>query len=177
MSDDSRTVASSGRSRVAPGAVLICRCAGVSAGGERAWIGAVVSTTVGSMRPDGPSDQQGQLTDLYAAFNRRDIPALLAAMAPDVVWPNGWEGGTLRGRDEVRDYWTRQWGQIVPTVIPTGFSSESDGRIAVTVQQVVRDKAGTIIADGTVTHVYRFVDGLVTEMEILERRDGGRVTE
>ncbi|MGH3848224.1 MAG: nuclear transport factor 2 family protein [Pseudonocardiaceae bacterium] len=122
----------------------------------------------GSMSPDGPADRQGQLTDLYAAFNRRDMPALLAAMAPDVVWPNGWEGGTLRGRDEVCDYWTRQWGQIVPTVSPTGFRPESDGRIAVAVHQVVRDKAGTIIADGTVTHVYRFVDGLVTEMEILE---------
>ncbi|HEY2764792.1 MAG TPA: nuclear transport factor 2 family protein [Pseudonocardiaceae bacterium] len=120
------------------------------------------------MSPEGVPDQQRHLTELYAAFNRRDLPALLAAMAPDVVWPNGWEGGTLRGRDEVRNYWTRQWGQIVPTVTPTGFRSESDGRITVTAQQVVRDKAGTIIVDGTVVHVYRFVDGLVTEMEILE---------
>ncbi|MGH3915879.1 MAG: nuclear transport factor 2 family protein [Pseudonocardiaceae bacterium] len=129
------------------------------------------------MRPEGTPDQQGQLIDLYAAFNRRDMPVLLAAMAPDVVWPNGWEGGILRGRDEVRDYWTRQWDQIVPTVSPMGFRLESDGRITVAVQQVVRDKAGTIIADGTITHVYRFVDGLVTEMEILECRDGGRVIE
>jgi hypothetical protein len=66
----------------------------------------------------------------------------------------------------VRDYWTRQWAQIEPTVVPTGFRTESDGRIAVTVHQVVRDRAGTTLADQTVTHVYRFVDDLVAEMEI-----------
>jgi ketosteroid isomerase-like protein len=123
------------------------------------------------MGSDGPSDQQDQqrrLTDLYAAFNRRDVPALLAAMTPDVVWPNGWEGGTVRGRDEVRDYWTRQWAEIDPTVVPTGFGLEDDGRIAVTVHQVVRDAAGAVIADRTVTHVYRFDGALVSEMEIRE---------
>jgi hypothetical protein len=53
------------------------RAGGVSAGGERAYIGAVASTTVGSMSPDGPSDQQGQLTDLYMAFNRRDLVSVI----------------------------------------------------------------------------------------------------
>ncbi|MCP3782578.1 hypothetical protein NLX85_04245 [Micromonospora sp. A3M-1-15] len=52
--------------------------------------------------------------------------------------------------------------------MPTAFRTESDGRIAVTVRQVVRDKAGTTLANRTVTHVYRFVDDLVAEMEILE---------
>jgi nuclear transport factor 2 (NTF2) superfamily protein len=114
------------------------------------------------------ADRQRQLTDLYVAFNKRDIPTLLTAMASDVLWPNGWEGGTVRGHDEVRAYWTRQWAQIEPTVAPTAFRTESDGRIAVTVQQVVRDKAGMTLANQTVTHVYRFVDDLVAEMEILE---------
>jgi hypothetical protein len=62
----------------------------------------------------------------------------------------------------------RQWAQIQPTVVPTGFMEENDGRTAVTVHQVVRDAAGSILADGTVTHVYRFTDGLVDEMEIRE---------
>ncbi|MEU7843809.1 nuclear transport factor 2 family protein [Micromonospora sp. NPDC049114] len=106
------------------------------------------------------------LTHLYAAFNERDIPALLAAMTPDVSWPNGWEGGLVHGRDEVSAYWRRQWDQLEPTVIPTAFAAEADGRIVVTVHQVVRDKTGATIADHTVTHVYRFNDGLVAEMEI-----------
>jgi ketosteroid isomerase-like protein len=107
-----------------------------------------------------------RIADLYAAFNRRDLPAVLADLAPDVVWPNGWEGGILRGRDAVRDYWLRQWAAIAPTVDPVGFAWQDDGRVAVTVHQVVRDPAGRTLADETVIHVYRFVDGLVADMEI-----------
>ncbi|GGL04980.1 isocitrate lyase/phosphoenolpyruvate mutase family protein [Mangrovihabitans endophyticus] len=106
------------------------------------------------------------LTELYAAFNRRDVDAVLAAMTPDVAWPNGWEGGMVRGHREVRDYWRRQWAEIDPTVEPVGFADEDDGRIAVTVHQTVRDRAGAVLADQTVVHVYRFVAGLVGAMEI-----------
>lgn len=115
-----------------------------------------------------PTARQDQLAGFYAAFNRRDLPVLLAGMTPDVVWPNGWEGGTLHGPDEVRDYWTRQWSEINPSVVPTGFRAEKDGRVAVLVRQVVRDKAGETISEGTVIHVYRFTDDLVSEMEIRE---------
>jgi ketosteroid isomerase-like protein len=123
------------------------------------------------MREDGPMssvspEQQQRLTDIYAAFNARDIPTVLAALAPDVTWPNGWEGGTVHGHDEVRDYWTRQWAEIDPTVTPTGFDREPDGRIAVDVHQVVRALDGTVVVDGPITHVYSFRDDLVTTMEI-----------
>jgi len=49
-----------------------------------------------------------RLRALYAAFNARDIDAVLAAMTEDVDWPNAWEGGRLSGRAAVRNYWTRQ---------------------------------------------------------------------
>ncbi|MFJ6168718.1 nuclear transport factor 2 family protein [Micromonospora orduensis] len=111
---------------------------------------------------------QALLTSLYAAFNERDIPTLLAAMTPDVSWPNGWEGGVVRGREEVGAYWRRQWDQIEPTVTPTAFATEADGRIAVTVHQTVHDKSGVKLADHTVTHVYRLEKGLVAEMDIRE---------
>ncbi|WP_435204553.1 nuclear transport factor 2 family protein [Micromonospora sp. bgisy143] len=114
------------------------------------------------------SPEQALLTNLYAAFNERDVPTLLAALTPDVSWPNGWEGGVLHGREVVGAYWRRQWEQLDPTVTPTAFSTEGDGRIAVTVHQVVHDKTGAKLADHTVTHVYRFDRGLVTEMEIRE---------
>ncbi|MBU8860527.1 MULTISPECIES: nuclear transport factor 2 family protein [unclassified Micromonospora] len=120
------------------------------------------------MDPPRPLTSQALLTDLYAAFNRRDIPTLLAAMAPDVSWPNGWEGGVVRGRDQVSAYWRRQWEQLDPVVTPTAFRTEADGRIAVTVHQVVHDKSGAKLADHTVTHVYRLDDGLVAAMEIRE---------
>jgi ketosteroid isomerase-like protein len=108
------------------------------------------------------------LADYYVAFNRRDVSSLLAAMTPDVAWPNGWEGGTVQGRAEVGEYWRRQWEEIDPTVTPTAFALEPDGRIAVTVDQTVRDRAGAVLFERTVTHVYRFTDGLVSRMEIRE---------
>ena len=116
--------------------------------------------------PAVEADLRRALTGLYAAFNARDVDTLLRAMAPDVVWPNGWEGGVVRGREQVRAYWTRQWAEIDPTVEPVEFRREQDGRVAVTVRQVVRDLAGTVIAEGKVGHVYRFADGLVQDMEI-----------
>ena len=112
------------------------------------------------------ADLRRALTELYAAFNVRDVETVLRAMAPDVVWPNGWEGGVVRGHEEVRAYWTRQWAEIDPTVEPVDFQREQDGRVAVTERQIVRDLAATVIAEVHVGHVYRFADGLIQDMEI-----------
>jgi ketosteroid isomerase-like protein len=115
---------------------------------------------------DESPPQKHRLTSLYESFNQRDIPAVLAALAPGVSWPNGWEGGTVHGHHQVRDYWTRQWAEIDPTVVPVAFTTEDDGRVAVTVHQVVRTRQGAIVADEMVEHVYRFIDDLVTDMQI-----------
>jgi hypothetical protein len=66
----------------------------------------------------------------------------------------------------VRAYWTRQWALIDPRVEPRGFAVEADGRVAVTVHQLVRDLAGTVLKEATVEHVYAFEDGLIKSMEI-----------
>ena len=44
------------------------------------------------------------LRDLYAAFNARDVDAVLAHVHPDVDWPNAFEGGRVHGREAVREY-------------------------------------------------------------------------
>jgi hypothetical protein len=110
--------------------------------------------------------REQQIKQLYAAFNRRDVDGLLAAMADDVRWPNGWEGGWLSGRSEVRDYWARQWQVIDPTVDPVDSVERIDGTTAVRVHQVVREKDGTVIADQQVVHVYRFDGEAIAEMII-----------
>jgi ketosteroid isomerase-like protein len=111
-------------------------------------------------------DPAERVRALYRAFDDRDIDRALAGMAPDVTWPNGWEGGHVHGREGVRDYWTRQWAAIDPHVEPVEVVVEPDGRVAVLVDQVVRDLEGTVVAGGRVVHAYRLSDGLVTEMEI-----------
>ena len=104
----------------------------------------------------------------YTAFNARDIDGALATMSPDVVWPNGMEGGTVHGHEGVRAYWTRQWGMIDPHVEPVSFRDDEDGRIAVSVHQVVRDLSGNVLLDRMVEHVYNLRDGLIQSMDIRE---------
>lgn len=113
-------------------------------------------------------DDTEQLRYAYAAFNARNIDAALATMHPDVVWPNGMEGGTVHGHQGIREYWTRQWTLVDPHVDPVDFTTLPDGRIAVDVRQVVRDGAGTLLVDQMVQHVYRLEDGKVRSMEIVE---------
>jgi SnoaL-like protein len=104
----------------------------------------------------------------YAAFNARDIDGALATMSPDVIWPNGMEGGTVHHHEGVRSYWTRQWGMIDPHVDPLSFREDEDGRIAVSVHQVVRDLSGNVLLDRMVEHVYTLRDGLIESMDIRE---------
>ncbi len=111
-------------------------------------------------------DAEALLAKAYEAFNARDVETALGLMHPDVAWPNGMEGGTVVGRAAVRDYWTRQWGMIDPSVAPVRFEVIGDGRVMVEVRQIVRDLAGAVIKDGVVRHVYAFEDGRIKAMEI-----------
>lgn len=111
-------------------------------------------------------DVHARLQTLYAAFNARDLDAVLAAMHEDVDWPNAWEGGRLRGHQAVRDYWRRQWVEIDPRVEPVAIAPRPDGRIEVTVHQVVRSPEGQLLSDANVLHVYEFRDGLVARMDV-----------
>ncbi len=51
---------------------------------------------------------QQLIQQAYAAFNARDIPAVLATLHPQVRWSRAWEGGYATGHDEVQEYWQRQ---------------------------------------------------------------------
>jgi hypothetical protein len=114
------------------------------------------------------SEQRDLLKFVYAAFNQREIDAILPKMHPDVEWPNGMEGGWVQGHDGVRAYWTRQWGMVDPHVDPVSVEASDDGRVTVRVHQVVRDLAGTVLLDRMVEHVYSISDGLIQRMEIRE---------
>jgi ketosteroid isomerase-like protein len=110
------------------------------------------------------------IADLYAAFNARDIEAVIARLDPNVDWPNAWEGGRLHGHDAVRDYWRRQFAAIDGRVEPTEIVT--DGETAtVTVHQTVRDLEGTLVDDRIVTHTYTFRDEKIVRMDVGE--EGG----
>ncbi len=113
-----------------------------------------------------PPEVRALLEGAYAAFNRRDVDDVLAGMAPDVAWPNAWEGGTVHGHDEVRDYWERQWRELDPEVRPVSMAVDDDGRVRVVVEQTVRQVGEATGTVGRVAHVYTLRDGLVTRMEV-----------
>jgi limonene-1,2-epoxide hydrolase len=114
------------------------------------------------------SQERDLLQFVYAAFNRRDIDAILPRMHPQVEWPNGMEGGWVHGHNEVRAYWTRQWGMVNPHVEPVQIEAADEERVVVHVHQVVRDLSGNILMDRMVDHVYSISNGLIQRMDIRE---------
>ena len=103
---------------------------------------------------------------IYASFNTRQADAVLVHFHEDVQWPNGWKGGVLNGKNEVREYWLQQWSEINPVVTPENTIPLPDGRLQVRVHQIVKELNGNLIFDGRLDHTYTFTEGLVTKMEI-----------
>ena len=113
------------------------------------------------------------LKRMYDRFNARDIDGVLAALADDVAWANGMDGGHVHGREAVRAYWTRQWAILGPHAQPLSFHQTADGTISVEVQQTVRDLGGRPLQeqdhglkDRTVHHVFQVHQGKVTRFDI-----------
>lgn len=102
----------------------------------------------------------------YSAFNERDIDKTLSTMQPNVQWPNAWEGGYITGHNEVKEYWTRQWKEVNPNVVPIRFTERQNGSLEVEVHQHVKDMQGNSMFDGKVKHIYTFEDGLIKRMDV-----------
>ena len=114
------------------------------------------------------SDERELLEGAYRDFNARRLDAVLARMRPNVVWPNGMEGGFVYGQEGVREYWTRQWAVLDPRVDPVEISTDERGRWIVKVHQVVHDREGKLLVDQVVHHAYEIHDSLIARMDIEE---------
>ena len=110
------------------------------------------------------ADRVERIRGLYQAFNDRDLDGVTAAMAADVDWPNGWEGGRLVGRDSVRAYWERQWAQVRIMTVVRRVSERADETVEAKVRLVVRDPAGAVLSRSDAVHVYTFTGDLVQRM-------------
>lgn len=111
-------------------------------------------------------DRKALLTDLYEAFNRKDVEAVVAALHPEIDWPNFLDGGRLKGREAVRAYWERQFAIITPEAMPISYQTLPDGRMAVTIHYVVRAvEGGGLWTDETTSNIYSFKDGMVLKMD------------
>jgi hypothetical protein len=106
------------------------------------------------------------ISQVYDAFNARQTDEVLSKMHPDVHWPNGWEGGYVNGHQQVREYWTRQWKELNPTVKPVSIRERQDGTIEVEVHQRVKDLNDQVLFDGMIKHIYSLEKGKIKTMEI-----------
>ena len=107
----------------------------------------------------------------YSAFNKRDIDGALALMTEDVSWPKASEGGRVVGREEIRAYWTRQWGEFNGNVEPLAITEENGGRIRVRVHQMVRNLEGNVLSDSEVLHIFTIKNGLIAAMDLGDETD------
>ena len=102
----------------------------------------------------------------YSAFNKRNIDGALALMTEDVSWPKASEGGRVVGKEEIRAYWTRQWGEFDGRVEPLAITEEDGSRIRVRVHQIVRNLEGKVLSDSEVLHIFTVRNGLIAAMDL-----------
>ena len=117
------------------------------------------------------SDPKSFIKQAYSAFNKRDIDGALALMTEDVSWPKASEGGRVVGKEEIRAYWTRQWGEFDGHVEPLAITEEDGGKIRVRVHQLVKNLQGDLLSDSEVLHVFTMRGGLIAAMDLGDQAD------
>jgi hypothetical protein len=111
---------------------------------------------------------QALISEAYSAFNKRDVDGTLALMSENVNWPRASEGGRVVGKQEIREYWTRQWTDFDPHLEVLKVIDRDNGKTEVQVHQLVKDRKGGILSDTVLWHVYTIQNSLIERMDILE---------
>jgi len=106
------------------------------------------------------------LKKAYYAFNTRNIDAALAMMHPNVTWSNGMGGGYVKGHDELREYWSKQWALVDADVEPVSILTEGKSKVVANVRHIVRDMHENIIEDEMLQHTYLIEDNLIKHMDV-----------
>jgi hypothetical protein len=117
------------------------------------------------------ADTKTLIEQAYSAFNKRDIDGALALMTQDVSWPKASEGGKVVGKEEIRAYWTRQWGEFDPYVEPLAITEGDGGKVRVRVHQLVKSLQGDVLSDSEVFHVFTVISGLIAAMDLGDEAD------
>ena len=111
---------------------------------------------------------QALILQAYSAFNERNVDGALALMIEDVSWPKASEGGRVVGKQDIRDYWIRQWADFDPHVDVLEVVDLTNGKTEVKVRQLVKNHSGDLLSDTEVWHIYTIHNNLIERMDILE---------
>lgn len=93
-------------------------------------------------------------------------------MTEDVSWPKASEGGRVVGKEEIRAYWIRQWGEFDPHVEPLAITEGEGGRVRVRVHQIVKSLQGEVLSDSEVLQVFTVNGGLIAGMDLQDGTAG-----
>ena len=113
-------------------------------------------------------NERAQLARVYEAFNHRDLSALAPLLHPDAEWPDGLEGGTVRGRQAVLDYFARQFATMDPDARLIRVRDEPPARLVADVQYAVKNLQGQLWSDTRAILAYDFRDGLLAGLEVIQ---------
>jgi ketosteroid isomerase-like protein len=114
---------------------------------------------------------------LLAAYGRRDIPAMLALMGPDVElheWPESPDARTYRGHDgmvRAIEAWEEVWERI--DFEPAELIDLGD-RVFMAVLNRMRGRGSSVEVSADAFHVYTLRDGKVVGMEFFMDRERAR---
>lgn len=111
---------------------------------------------------------QTLISEVYSAFNKRDVDATLALMSENVDWPKASEGGRVVGKQNISEYWTRQWTHFNPHVEVLEVVEHDNSMTQVRVHQLVRNLEGDVLSDTELWHIYTIHNNLIERMDILE---------
>jgi len=111
---------------------------------------------------------QDLVVDAYAAFNRRDVKALLDLVSDDVDWPDG--DDRLVGKAAVKQYWLRQWTTTRTHGEPLRFTAVSPQELVVDISQTVQDLDGRALSRGLFQHFLYVAGGLIKRLDISPAR-------
>jgi hypothetical protein len=117
------------------------------------------------------ANTQTVISQAYSAFNRRDVDGALVLMSENVSWPKASEGGRVVGKEEIRAYWTRQWKEFDPHVVPIEVIDREGGKADVRVHQLVKSLGGDVLSDSEVWHVHTIANGLIERMDLRESEE------
>jgi hypothetical protein len=134
-------------------------------------VGITNAECIASVEGGCMADTKTLIEQAYSAFNLRNIDGALAVMTEDVSWPKASEGGRVVGKEEIRAYWTRQWGEFDGHVEPLAITEESGSRIRVRVHQTVRNLEGKVLSDSEVLHIFTVNNGLIAAMNLGDEAD------
>lgn len=129
----------------------------------------------------GPQQNIALVQQVYAAFGRRDIPAIVNELAEDVDWQgvvgvgsNVPTGGARHGRDAVSQF----FGQVADNIDflrfePREFLAEGDKVVTLGVYEAIAKPTGRRFASDWVM-VFTIKDGKITQFR--EYADAGAIT-